>query len=463
MNETYDSIINKFKNKKIVVYGLGRSNIPVIKALTDEKIEVLVYDEKPKESFPKEIVESLESNIYAHLHLSDESIWEIAPDIIIRTPGVSYFSKKIVDAKKYGSAVTSEMELFFDLCPCPIIGITGSDGKTTVSTLIFEMLKTQGIKVHLGGNIGTPLLPKINEIKQTDMVVAELSSFQLMSMRKSPDISVVTNISPNHLDIHKDMDEYILAKKQILMHQNGFSKAILNFENTEAYNMQEIVRGKCLFFSPSKYVPNGAWLNENGDIILSENGENEKIINKKEIKIPGNHNLENYLAAICAVKDLVSVANIRKVANSFSGVEHRIEFVRNVNGVDYYNDSIASSPSRTINGTLSLFDKKITLIAGGYDKNISFEELAKKIVEKVSVLVLLGATSEKIEKEILKLEYKNSLKILKVGSMQEAIVAAQSKSQIGDIVVLSPACASFDMYKDFEKRGNHFKKLVNEL
>ncbi len=465
MQEKYTDFIQKFKNKKIMFCGLGRSNIPFINILTDEKIKVIVYDSQEEKNFDKQLINNFKNNSYIDFRLADETVWNENLDIIVRSPGVNFLLNKITNARGKGAIITSEMEIFFDLCPCRIIGITGSDGKTTVTTIISEILKNEGFKVHLGGNIGNPLLPKIKSIKKEDIAVVELSSFQLISMRKSPDMAVITNISPNHLDVHKDMDEYTDAKKQIIFHQNAFSKATLNFDNIETQKMNDDVRGKLIFFSRKEKLENGIWVDENKDIIFSSNRENQKIINTSEIKLPGKHNLENYLAAIACIHDLVSIKSIKTVANSFAGVPHRIEFVKDFNGVSYYNDSIASSPNRTINGTLSLFGQKIILIAGGYDKKIPFDSLAKEIIKKVSILILMGATAGKIENEIIKLKYynKEKLTIIKVSSMKDAVNKASQHSKTGDIVVLSPACASFDLYKDFEERGNQFKTLVNNL
>ena len=465
MRENFNDFINKIKNKKIMFCGIGKSNLPFIKMLTSEKINVIAYDRKSKESINKNVLESISENKYIALRLGDESVWEEKIDIIVRTPGISFYSENIKKAREKGTIVTSEMEMFFDLCPCTIIGITGSDGKTTSSTIIAEILKVDGKKVHLGGNIGKPLLFEIDSIKKDDFAVVELSSFQLLSMRKSPDISVITNISPNHLDIHKNMDEYIFAKKQILIHQSAFSKTVLNFDNDTTKKLSSDVRGQCLYFSRKEKLNAGVWIDENKNIVYSLNGKNEKIINVSDIKIPGGHNVENYLAAIATTKDLVKIESIKSVAQNFSGVNHRIEFVRNVNGVSYYNDSIASSPTRVIKGTLSLFDKKIILIAGGYDKKVPFDELGKKIIEKVSTLILMGDAAPKIENSVINSPgFKNTdLKIFRVNNMEEAIKKAHENSKSGDTVVLSPACASFDLYNNFEERGDHFKSLINKL
>lgn len=465
MQENYYSLITKLKSKKIMFYGIGRSNLPFIKMLTEENISVIVYDEKPPEYIDENILKNLLNNQNVSLRLADKSVWDENIDIIIRSPGVNFLSENIIKARKKGIVVTSEMEIFFDICPCKIIGITGSDGKTTVTTLISEFLKSADKTVFVGGNIGKPLLPEIKNIKKEDFVVVELSSFQLISMRKSPDISVITNISPNHLDVHKDMDEYTNAKEQIILHQNAFSTSVLNYDNRETKRIDEKVRGKVLFFSTKEKLKSGAWIDENKDIIVSEFGKDNKIINLSDIKIPGMHNVENYMAAICAVKNLVSNKNIKNVANTFSGVEHRIEFVKSVNGVSFYNDSIASSPTRVVKGALSLFDKRIILIAGGRDKRVSFAELAEKINDKVSVLVLMGSAASKIENDVIKSKNysKEKLSIIHANSMNEAVQAAFNNSKSGDIILLSPACTSFDSYKNFEERGKDFKKIVNNL
>ena len=351
------------------------------------------------------------------------------------------------------------------MCPCEIFAVTGSDGKTTTTTIISEMLKASGRTVHLGGNIGRPLLPIIEQVKFDDVAVVELSSFQLISMRESPDVAVVTNLAPNHLDIHKDMAEYIDAKKNILLHQNAFSRTVLNLDNEITKGFANTVRGDVFLFSRQKRCQRGAWVSEDGTIFMSWNGTTTELMKKSDIRIPGNHNVENYLAAICAVWGYVTPEQMRDVAKTFGGVEHRSEFVREVNGVRYYNDSIASSPTRTASGTLSLYDQKIIIIAGGYDKKIPFDELGPIIVDKVKILILLGNTADKIEEAVKKSSayFEGNPKIIRVSSMEEAVNAAYQNAEKGDIVSMSPACASFDLYPNFAARGNHFKELVRKL
>ena len=452
------------KDKRVAFIGAGVSHLELIRLFLSKGINAVVCDKKDKDSFDKTVYEELSSK-GADFSLGEKYLDEIFNcDIVFRTPGMYYYNEALTKARKMGIAVTSEMEVFFDLCPCTIFGVTGSDGKTTSTTLISEFLKTEGRRVHLGGNIGRALLPIIETINEDDVAVVELSSFQLISMRKSPDISVVTNITPNHLDVHGTMEEYIDAKCNILRHQNAFSRTVLNYENEETMKLADMVRGKLVNFSLKREIERGAFLREDGMLCYKENGEVTEVVHKDQIKIPGIHNVDNYLTAISAVWGMVSVDSIVNVAENFGGVEHRIEFVRERNGVRWYNDSIATSPTRVIAG-LKSFDQKIIIIAGGYDKKIPFEPMAKPVNDHVKTLILMGATADKIEKAVTECdEYPASgLQIVHVGSMEEAVKKADEIAAEGDIVSLSPACASFDLYRMFEDRGNHFKKLVNEL
>lgn len=462
MSKSIERFFNSIKGKKVAFYGIGKSNLPLIKMFSEKGAKVTACDLKNEcELF--DIIKRLKPyNI--QFKLGKEYLNNLDFDIIFRSPGLKFYTPELIEAKNSGTIVTSEMEVFFDLCPCKIIGVTGSDGKTTTTSIIAEILKHSGKKVHLGGNIGTPLLPKIESVNEDDVAVVELSSFQLISMRKSPDIAVVTNVSPNHLDIHKDMSEYIESKKNIILHQNAFSKTILNLDNEITKQFKDNVRGLPLFFSSKNKCDNGTYIQKN-NIYFSKNGQSIPVLNISDIRIPGRHNLENYMAAICATFDDVNIDSIKTVAKNFAGVEHRTEFVREVNGVKYYNDSIASSPTRTICGTLSLFNQKIILISGGYDKKIPFDTLGSVIAEKVKVLILMGQTANKIRDAVINSSKFSSdqLKIVLVKNMQQAVLVAQENAIAGDIVALSPSCASFDLYKDFMERGRHFKEVVNKL
>ena len=442
--------------------GIGVSNTPLILNFLEKGARVFACDRRERAQIG-DLADKLEQ-AGAELRLGAGYLEDLEVDIIFRTPGMSFNQPALSAARKKGIAVTSEMEVFFDLCPATIFAVTGSDGKTTTTTLIAEMLKAQGKTVHVGGNIGNPLLPEIDNIKPEDFVVVELSSFQLISMRKSPDVAVVTNVAPNHLDIHKDMDEYVEAKKNIILHQNAFSRTVLNYDNEITKGFCDYVRGQSLGFSMERRVKNGAWLDENGTLHMSYRGIDAPIMSRNDITILGDHNVENYLTAIAAVWGYVSAENIRKVAKEFAGVEHRIEFVREKDGVKYYNDSIASSPTRTIAG-LKAFDKKVILLAGGYDKHIPFEPMAPYVTSKVKLLLLCGPTADAIEKAVkADADYKEGFpQIIKTANLEESINIAHEKAVSGDIVTLSPACASFDAFPNFAARGKFFKEKVMKL
>ena len=374
------------------------------------------------------------------------------------------YKKQAKDGRMPYELTFNEMETFFDLCPCRIYGVTGSDGKTTTTTLIAEMLAKTGRRVFKGGNIGKALLPLIETIREEDAAVVELSSFQLISMRRSPDVAVITNISPNHLDVHGTMEEYISCKVNLIAHQNAYSRTVLNLDNAGTAALAEQVRGNLLWFTRQQKPERGTFLDEEGWLCYGESGKIQRIVRAEDIRIPGLHNVENYLAAIAAVWGEVPADTIVEVAKNFGGVEHRIEFVRELDGVKWYNDSIATSPTRVLAGLRS-FNQRLIVIAGGYDKKIPFEPMAETVNQRVKILILMGVTAPKIEKAITEDPSYDpaKLQIVHAASMEEAVQKAKELAQPGDIVTLSPACASFDLYPNFEARGQHFKTLVKEL
>lgn len=467
MQNSVALFFDSLRGKKVYFIGMGVTNFGVIRQFRQKGIDASVCDKKSCEelskAYPDHYRELKELGV-KFLTGPDYLEHLCEADVIFRTPGMNYNNPALQKAREQGIVVTSELETFFDLCPCKIYGVTGSDGKTTTTTLISEMLKAAGKTVHLGGNIGKALLPVVEEIKETDVAVVELSSFQLISMRQSPDVAVVTNVAPNHLDVHKDMQEYIEAKQNLIRHQNAFSRTVLNLDNEITQHMSSLVRGRLSWFSRQQRPQNGTWLNEQGMLCRVRDGKEYPILSKDEIKIPGMHNVENYLTAIAAVGDEVSDEVICQVARNFGGVEHRIEWVRTLDGVRYYNDSIATSPTRTIAG-LNSFDQKLIVIAGGYDKKIPYEPLAPYVNEKVKILILLGATAPKIEKAVKEHPSYSpeKLKIVHVDTLEQAVETARSLAVPGDVVTLSPASASFDLYLNFEQRGNHYKSIVNGL
>ena len=461
-NERAVRFFQQMKGKSVAFCGIGVSNLPLIRQFAQLGAVVTACDKRSRQQLGATADELEEMGVA--LKLGEGYLEDLNQEVIFRSPGMRFTLPQLERARANGAAVTSELEVFFALCPCPIYAVTGSDGKTTTTAIIAQLLQEAGKTVHLGGNIGRPLLPEINAVAPGHAAVAELSSFQLISMRQSPHVAVVTNLSPNHLDVHKDMQEYIQAKKNILLHQDAFSKTVLNQDNDITRGFAGDVRGELRFFSRRGQCENGAWAD--GDAVyLARHGRQEAVLPVGEIHIPGWHNVENYLAAFSAVCDEVSVEQMRRVARTFAGVEHRAEFVREVNGVRYYNDSIASSPTRTIRGTLSLYPQRIVLIAGGYDKKIPYEPLGPVIADKVKTLILMGDTAPKIEQAVRAAENYDpqALSILHVDNMEQAVRAAQANSQAGDIVSLSPASASFDKYPNFEARGRHFKELVMRL
>lgn len=444
--------------KTVTFCGIGRSHLPLIQLFQKKGALVSARDKRSLEELGDN--GKLLQSLGVRLVLGEDYLQDLNEEIIFRTPGMKYHLPQLEAARKAGSAVTSEMEVFFELCPCKIYAVTGSDGKTTTTSIIAEFLKAQGKTVHLGGNIGKPLLPEIESIRPEDCAVVELSSFQLISMGESPDVAVVTNLSPNHLDVHKDMQEYIDAKKNIFRHQNAFSRTVLGAGNEITASFAPEVRGDCWMFRRGGPVDRGVWCDEESIYVGQE-----KLMPISQIKIPGWHNVENYMAAIAAVWGDVDPEVIRQVAATFNGVEHRAELVRELRGVKYYNDSIATSPTRVISGMLSLFPQKILMIAGGYDKHIPFEPLGPVVCDKVKTLILLGATAQKIQDAVRSAEnYKEGApEILRVETMEQAVAAAAAHAQPGDIVSLSPASAAFDLYPNFEVRGKHYKELVNGL
>ncbi|MCI9195837.1 MAG: UDP-N-acetylmuramoyl-L-alanine--D-glutamate ligase [Angelakisella sp.] len=462
MEQRIPNFFQLLGSKKVGMVGLGVTNNGIAKMLAAKGIHVTIHDRQERAELGDICREMEEAGV--SLVLGHDYLRRLEEDIIFRAPGVPFDLPELVAARKEGRVITSDLEMFFDLCPCPIIGVTGSDGKTTTTTLIAEMLRAEGKTVHLGGNIGKALFPEIETVSPEDYAVVELSSFQLISLRRSPDIAVVTNVSPNHLDIHGTMKAYVAAKRNILLHQNAFGKAVLNADNDLARKYAPDVRGSVCTFSRQVNVYRGAWEDQYGTLWYSENGSQTRLMRAEEIRIPGTHNVQNYLAAITAVWGLVSLDTIRKVAHEFAGVEHRIEFVRELDGVRWYNDSIATSPSRTIAGLLS-FDQQIIVIAGGYDKKIPYAPLAPVLLEKAKVLILTGATAPKIEAAVTDCPgwEKSGLKILHAAGLEEAVQLARQEAREGDIVSLSPASASFDRYKNFEARGRHYKQLVEGL
>lgn len=456
---TLHDYLGSLKGKRAAVTGIGISNRPLLKLLLEAGIDVTACDRKDRGALGAWGEELEKSG--CKLQLGPGYLEGLDQDVIFRTPGLH--PKFLETARAQGSTITSEMEVFFDVCPCPILAVTGSDGKTTTTTMIARMLEAAGHTVHLGGNIGRPLLSGADEIDPCDWAVVELSSFQLMTMRKSPKIAVLTNLAPNHLDIHTDMDEYVNAKANVLAYQSKDDTAVCNWDNEITRGLSCSAHGKVLYFtSVSSAVPErGCYLKEKSIWFRDESGE-RSVLPLTDILLPGVHNIENYMAAICAVQGLVPDETIRAFARTFGGVEHRIELVRERRGVRWYNDSIASSPSRTMAGLRS-FPEKVILIAGGKDKGVSYAPLGPVVNEHVKLLILCGATAKVIQDAVEAADNYQGMDILTAPDYPAAVRMADERSRPGDVVILSPASTSFDRFQNFEERGNVFKELVKAL
>ncbi len=457
---TLTDYINSLKDKRIAVIGAGVSNMPLIRLLLCCGCDVSVCDKRGIEALGMDALELI--NMGAKLRLGENYLEGLDHDVIFRTPGLMPFAPHLVKAVESGSVLTSEMEVFFALCPCRTIAVTGSDGKTTTSTIISELLKAAGYTVHLGGNIGNPLLCEVPQIGKDDIAVLELSSFQLHSMRCHPNRAVITNISPNHLDKHKDYQDYIDAKMAIFAQQGENDLLVLNSDDGQTDYYSRNAHSPIMHFSDKASVSDGTYAKD-GVIYRAHGGESTVIMRTDEIKLPGEHNVLNYLAAFAATDGLVGDDICRSVAMSFQGVEHRLEQVRVLRGVTYVNDSIGTSPTRTSAGLHSIH--RPIVIAGGYDKHIPFDGLGDELCCHAKSVFLTGDTAEKIKAAIENSRYypDSGLEVKLIDDFKDAVLAASASAEEGDTVLLSPACAAFDRFKNFAERGKYFKKIVMEL
>ena len=460
-NEKLENFEKNLKGKKVAVIGMGVSNIPLIDYLYEKKADVTVFDNK--EELDKKIMDKIENYKFKY-SLGKNNLSQLKGfELIFRSPSCLPTKPELVAEKERGAIVTTEIEQLMKLAPCKIIGITGSDGKTTTTTLTYEVLKNAGYTCHLGGNIGIPLFTKLNEIKPDDIIVLELSSFQLMGMEISPEIAAITNITPNHLNVHKDYQEYIDSKKSIFLHQDENGILVLNADNEITNSFKTEAKGEVILFSCDKKLDNG-YMIENGTIKECCDGIRRHIVDAKDLKLKGIHNLQNIATVLALTKTLVDSDKAVETIKEFGGVHHRLELVRTLDGVEWYNDSSSTSPTRGISA-LNSFDKEIVLIAGGADKNLDYTPIAKPIIEKVKKLILIGQTATKIYdavKEELSIQNKE-LDIYMCDSLKQSIDLAKRLAKPGQIVLFSPASTSFDMFKDMYDRGDKFRDEVNKL
>ena len=461
------------KDKKIAVVGVGISNRPLIRYISQFGGNVTAFDQLK----PDDPVLSRTKREFAQEGININ--WQTGPDylealhgfdLIFRTPKMRPDLPQLIAERERGAVITSEMEVFMELCPARIFGITGSDGKTTTTTLIALMLEEAGYTVHLGGNIGTPLLDRVEKIKPEDMVVLELSSFQLMSMRASPEVAVVTNISPNHLDVHRDYQEYIDAKRNILLYQPFDGRLVLNAGNYASRMLGSDARGEVVYFSRTDRDLKDGFFIENNHLVCRQKGEDSPFAHIDEIKLPGQHNLENYLAAAAAVWPYVKPEQLTAVARRFVGVAHRLELIRELDGVRWYNSSIDTSPTRTKAALKAMADhhEQVVLITGGADKKSDYAGLGEAIVKVSKKIIFCGANAPLIEERVLaEAAYQGvrteDLTLVHCDDYKQAVIEAKKLAQPGEVVILSPAGTSFDRFRHFEERGDLFRDLVQSL
>ena len=462
-NEKLEEFNEYIRYRKVAIIGLGVSNIPLIDYMYQKKARVTVFDDREKESIPKELMDKIELYKFEYSFGKNNLKKLINFDIIFRSPSCLPTKPELEEEAKRGAIVTTEIEMLMKMCPCKTIGVTGSDGKTTTTSLISAILKQAGYHTYLGGNIGTPLFTKLPEMKPEDIVVLELSSFQLMGMKVSPNIGVITNITPNHLNIHKDYQEYIDAKKNIFKYQNKNDRIVLNYDNEITRKCAKEAEAQVVLFSSKEKLENG-FIVDGKMIKECKDNIREHILDIQDVILKGEHNYQNIATALAATKTLVNIEDAVETIKKFNSVEHRLEFVKEINHVKWYNDSASSSPTRTISG-IRAFDEELILIAGGYDKNLDYTPLAKPIVDKVKTLLLIGQTSGKIFEAVKQeMERQNKdVRIYMCDTLKETVDIANRIAKEGQVVLFSPGSASFDMFKNAYDRGNQFKNLVNKL
>ncbi|MBI2865042.1 MAG: UDP-N-acetylmuramoyl-L-alanine--D-glutamate ligase [Chloroflexi bacterium] len=454
----------EFAGKKVTVIGFGREGLVASRFMVERGASVTVSDAKRAEQLADNM--SRAKDLPINYVLGGNRVEDtVGADLVVISPGVPLDIPAIVAAQQAGVPITSETKLFVTLCPAPIVGVTGSSGKTTTTSLVGEMLRADGRHVLVGGNIGSPLLGRLGEITGSTWAVMELSSFQLLLMEESPHVAAITNLSPNHLDRHPNMEHYLEAKKNIVRFQKPSDFAVLNYDNSHCRAIAAQCAGEVLFFSSRDSIERGSYIRD-GQIAIREDGREQSVCEVSQVKLRGWHNVENVLTA-CAIGLAcgVSALAMATVAASFRGVPHRLELAGEIGGVQYVNDSIATSPDRTI-AALDSFDEPIVLLAGGRDKHLSLEELAEKIQRKCRSVILFGEAAPLLGEAIGRRPGQRGagdLTVVRAGTMANALQIASEMAVAGDVVLLSPACTSYDAFIDFEERGREFRRLVGEL
>lgn len=452
-------------NKKIALLGMGIEGMASARFLHKMGAKLWVLDSRQKDKFDQKVVAELEE-MKAEFVVGDAYLENLTNyDMIVRSPGFYRLHPALVEAEKQGVEISSQTKLFFDYCPCPIIGVTGTKGKGTTSTLIYEMLKADGRDVYLGGNIGVPSLSFFDDLKKTSWVVLELSSFQLQDLHKSPHIAVMLMITSEHLNVHKDLEEYIDSKRNLVRFQTKDDFTILNRDYPATHESDIYSEGQILQVSREREVEEGCFVRDDA-VWYRFDGTEKKVVDTDKIRLLGKHNQENVCAAVMAATVAgVSRENIYDVVTSFTGLEHRLELVKEVNGVKYYNDSFSTNPETAI-AAIQSFSAPEILLFGGASKSSDFKELGRVIREakNIRAIISLGDEWEKIKAEVLVKNQEAKILLIEGAETMHQVVQAASKiAQPGDVVLLSPACTSFNWYKSYKERGADFKQEVHKL
>ena len=453
-----------YKDKKVTVMGLGLfgGGVGVAKFLVSQGADVMVTDLKSAEELSASL--KLLNGLPVKFRLGKHSEEDFSDtDMLVVNPAVPDDSRFLKIACDNNVHIDSELNIFFRLVSAPVIGITGSNGKSTTTSLLGKMLKEAGIKTWVGGNIGISLLEHLDEIKPDDVVVLEISSFQLeflSGIEMSPHISIVTNIAPNHLDRHKTMENYIYSKKAIIHYQKEDDYTILNYDDPTLREWEDECKSNTLWFSTTKELEHGAFL-KNSEIIINHNSKRNVIPCPTQTNIKGIHNRQNIMAAsYAAIAMHADVESIKSAIAGFTGLEHRLEHVDTINEVQYYNDSKATTPEAAIAG-IKAFDSPTILIAGGYNKKVSLSQFARECVKNTKYVILIGETANNIQELIQGV--KAGPEVYVATSLDKSVRKAYEIAEAGDIVLLSPACASYGMFTNYEERGKRFKELVHRL
>lgn len=469
-------LLSAIGGRTVALLGLGVSHLPLAELLVSLGVSLKIYDKKPPAELGERALFLEERGV--PFVFGDGCFESVSEELILRSPGLRPDLPALTRAVERGATLTSETELLLSLCPATTFGITGSDGKTTSTTLTGLFLRDAFGHSFVGGNIGTPLLPLLDEMTEASHVVLELSSFQLMTAKHAPQYVAVTNLSPNHLDWHKGMDEYAAAKRNIVQESTRRLVTNADCEQTAAFAREELRRGRrevVLFsshrqdfsqFSEFSALGHLTALYERDGVLFADDGSGERaMLSCHTVRVPGRHNLENYMTAIGLTLGLVPTETYTRVAEAFTGVEHRLEWVRSLDGVDYYNSSIDSSPTRTAAALSALNGRSITVICGGYDKKIPFAPLAEALCRHAHAVVLTGATASKIQAalDVCPAFASSDLRVQTADTLEQAVRTARALAEVGGCVLLSPACASFDAFRNFAERGNAFKRIVLSL